>query len=177
QAGNRTQVLTPRALANGYSRSSACITTQTCGYTYVTRYDASNRVSALLSAYDPTAPGSTPAETDYVYNAAKRLTQVTAPASATGGPAITTFRYFDNNWVKSSTDPWNITTSYDYTDNGQQNARTLTSADGSMSRTQDWFYWPGGQLKTLQDDGGPAGAATELVDNSDFNNATASGTW
>jgi RHS repeat-associated protein len=179
QDGNRTQVLTPRAIANGYSRSSACITTQTCGYTYVTRYDANNQVTAQLSAYDPTVTNSAPAETDYTYNAARRLIQVTAPASATGGPAITTFGYFDNNWVKTSTDPWNITTKYDYTDNGQQKSRTLTSADGSMSRTQGWAYWPGGPLEQVTDDGVPTGLDAELVDNSDFNNASASpdGNW
>src|SRR5262249_52853849 len=52
QVGNRTQVLTPQAVATGTSRTSTCITNQTCPFTYVTQYDADNRVSSQRSAYD-----------------------------------------------------------------------------------------------------------------------------
>lgn len=189
QAGNRTQVLTPRALANGTSRSSSCTSTQTCPFTYVTQYDADNRVSAQRSAYNPAdSTYNTPAVTSYTYNQAGRLKKVTAPASgmpASGGPNVTTYVYFDNDWVRSSADPWNITTSYDYNDNGQQKSRTITSADGSaatpgsgsMSRTMSWSYCPGGQLQSVNDDGVPDGLYSEVVDNSDVNNASSSGAW
>jgi RHS repeat-associated protein len=181
QAGNRTQVLTPRAVAGGISVTSACVATQTCPFTYVTQYDADNRVSAQRSAYDPSDPVyNTPAVTSYGYDVAGRLKTVTAPASgrpASGGPNVTTYGYFDNNWVKSSADQWGITTSYDYNDNGQQASRTLLSADGSMSRTMTWAYYPGGQLQSLADDGVPTGLYSQMVDNSDFNNTSSTGSW
>jgi RHS repeat-associated protein len=183
QAGNRTQVLTPRALAAGTSRASSCVTTQTCPFTDVTQYDADNRVSAQQSAYDPAdSTYNTPAVTSYAYDPAGRVSTVTAPPSgrpASGGPNVTQYGYFDNGWVKSSTDPWNITTSYDYNNLGQQATRTITSADGSMSRTMTWGYYPGGQLASLADDGVPTGLASEMVDNSDINNTTAAptGSW
>jgi RHS repeat-associated protein len=187
QAGNRTQVLTPRAVAAGTSRTSACVASLTCPFTYVTQYDADNRVSAQRSAYDPSdSTYNTPAVTTYGYNAAGRLKTVTAPSSgmpAQGGPNVTTYNYFDNNWVKSSTDPWGITTSYDYTDDGQQKSRTITSDDGSttspgsLSRTMTWTYYPGDQLATLDDHGVPTGAASEVVDNSDTQNTKPSGGW
>lgn len=181
QAGHRTQVLTPRAIANGTSATSACVQSQTCPFTYVTQYDADNRVSAQRSAYDPNdSTYNTPAVTSYTYNAAGRLTQVTSPSSgmpASGGPNVTTYSYFDNNWVKSSADPQNITTSYDYNDLGQQETRTILSADGSMSRTMTWGYYPGGQLQSLADDGVPTGLYSQMVDNSDFSNTSSTGTW
>jgi len=181
QAGNRTQVLTPRAIAAGISRASTCAQSQsqTCPYTYVTKYDADNQVTAQLSAYNSADPVySTPAETDYTYNAVGRLKVVTSPPSGippAGGPNITKYGYFDNDWVSSSTDPWNITTSYDYNDRGQQKTRTIFSADGSMSRTMTRSYYPGGQAQSLTDHGVPTGLAAEQVDNSDFNNTSSTG--
>lgn len=53
---------------------------------------------------------------------------------------------------------------------GEQATRTLTSADGSMSRTMTWNYYPDGKLSSLADNGIPTGLASELVDDSDFNN-------
>jgi len=98
-------------------------------------------------------------------------------AAATNVPNVTSYGYFFNGWAKSSTDPWNITTSYDYNDNGQQASRTLTSADGAMTRTMAWAYYPGGQLQSLTDDGVPTGLYSEMADNSDFNNTSPTGTW
>ncbi|MBO0806902.1 MAG: sugar-binding protein, partial [Actinobacteria bacterium] len=75
--------------------------------------------------------------------------------------------------------PWNITTGYDYNDNGQQTSRTITSAGGDMTRSMTWAYYPGGQLQSLSDHGVPTGAYSELADNSDFNNTSSSppGSW
>ncbi len=147
----------------------------------MTSYDADNRVSSQQAAYDPSDPTyNTPPVTSYTYNAAGRLKVVTAPSSglpASGGPNVTKYVYFDNNWVKSSTDPWNITTNYDYTDNGQQKTRQIVSADGAMKRTMTWGYYPGRQLASLTDDGVPTGLYSQMADNSDFNNATSTGTW
>jgi len=40
-----------------------------------------------------------------------------------------------------------------------------------MSRTLNWAYYPGGQLRALADNGVPTGLYSQLVDNSDLNNA------
>jgi RHS repeat-associated protein len=181
QVGNRTEVLTPRAVAAGTSRTSACVASLTCPFTYVTQYDADNHIAAQRSAYDPAdSTYNTPAVTTYSYNAAGRLKTVTAPSSgmpAQGGPNVTKYSYFDNNWIKSSTDPWGIATSYDYNNDGQQASRTLTSDDGAMSRTMSWSYYPNDQLSALDDHGVPTGLASQAVDNSDTQNITSTGTW
>ena len=89
----------------------------------------------------------------------------------------TTYSYFDNGWVKSSADPWDIGTAYDYNVLGQQTARTVTSAGGSSARTMAWDYYADGSLKSRSDDGVPVGKAVTLVDNSDTQNVTVTGTW
>jgi RHS repeat-associated protein len=184
QVGNRTKVVTPRGVAAGVTTSC----TMNCAFTQVTQYDADNRVKAQLSAYDPNDPVyNTPAETDYSYNAAGRLKTVTAPPS--GGqtvPNVTKYGYFDTDWVRSSTDPFGITTSYDYNNLGQQTSRTIMAAGettcpvGSTTadcRTQTWGYYPDGKLASRDDAGVPTGLATELVDNSDSQNTSSTGTW
>jgi RHS repeat-associated protein len=107
-----------------------------------------------------------------------RYTSLSAPPSQ--GQTVrnvTTYSYWDNGWVKSSTDPWDIATSYDYNALGQQTARTVTSAGGSSARTMGWEYHPDGALKTRSDDGVPVGRAVALVDNSDTQNVTVTGSW
>ncbi len=180
QVGNRTQVITPRAVAAGLV-TTTCIQNQNCPFTQVTHYDALNRVSARLSAYDPNDPNplyKTPAETDYTYDPAGRLSQLSAPPSGSQTVRnITQYGYFDNSWAKTSTDPWNVTTSYDYNPLGEQITRTLTSADGDMSRTMSWGYYPDGKLQSRADNGVPTGLYAQLVDNSDVNNTSSTGTW
>jgi RHS repeat-associated protein len=169
QVGNRIKVITPRGVASGVPNA----------FTQQTQYDADNRVKAQLSAFNPNDPVyNTPAETNYSYDAAGRLTQVSAPPS--GSQAIrnvTNYSYFDNGLAKSSSDPWGITTSYDYNNLGEQASRTITSAGGAASRTIGWAYYPDGKLQSRADDGVPTGLAAELVDNSDINNTSSTGTW
>ncbi len=148
----------------------------------MTQYDPLNRVKAQLSAYDPSDPAyNTAAETDYSYDNAGRLASVSAPPSGTQTLRnLTTYSYFDNGWTKTSTDPWDITTSYHYNPLGQQATRTITSAGGDLSRTMGWAYYPDGKLSSRSDDGVPTGLYSELVDDSDFQNVTAtsnSGGW
>ncbi len=169
QVGNRIKVITPRGVASGVANA----------FTQQTRYDADNRVKAQLSAFNPGDPVyNTPAETDYSYDAAGRVVSVSAPPSGSQTVRnVTNYSYFDNGWTKSSTDPWNITTSYDYNPLGEQASRTITSAGGSASRTMGWGYYPDGKIQSRSDHGVPTGLATELVDDSDFNNTTSTGTW
>ncbi|BCL12649.1 hypothetical protein [Micromonospora sagamiensis] len=68
--------------------------------------------------------------------------------------------------------------SYDEADLlGGQAARAVMSAGGSSNRTMTWTYYPDGKLRTRADDGVPVGKQVVLVDNSDFNNTAATGTW
>ena len=89
----------------------------------------------------------------------------------------TAYSHFDNGWVKSSADPWDIVTTYGYNDLGQQTARTLTSAGGSSSRTMSWDFFGDGKLKARSDDGVPVGLHVSLVDNSDTGDVDVAGTW
>jgi RHS repeat-associated protein len=89
----------------------------------------------------------------------------------------TVYTHFDNGWVKTSADPWDIVTSYEYDKLGQQTKATLTSAGGSSSRTQTWTYYPDGKLKSHGNDGIPVGKHVVLVDNSDSQHVTTVGVW
>jgi len=169
QVGNTVAVISPRGVASGVKDA----------FTSKTSYDPDNRKIAVFGAYDPNDPAYNKApETDYVYDAAGRVSQVTAPPSGDQTVnGVTKYTYWDTGWVRSSTDPWSITTSYDYTKLGQQTSRTITSAGGSSSRTQGWTYYPDGSLQSRTDSGVPVGLQVELVDNSDTQNANPLGAW
>ncbi|MET7818024.1 DNRLRE domain-containing protein [Micromonospora zamorensis] len=170
QVGNTTKVISPRGVAT---------TDDPDDFAQVTDYDALNRVKETRSAYDKDdARYTTPDKTTYLYDEVGRLATLSAPPSA--GQSVrndTTYNYYDNGWTKKSSDPWDIVTSYDYNELGAQTARTLTSAGGSSNRTMGWSYFPDGKLKSRSDDGVPVGKHVVLVDNSEFNNTSATGTW
>src|SRR5260370_37973773 len=46
-----------------------------------------------------------------------------------------------------------------------------------MSRTLSWGYYPDGKLQSRADNGVPTGLYAQLVDNSDVNNTSSTGTW
>jgi RHS repeat-associated protein len=169
QAGNETSVVSPRGVASGITNA----------YTEQLVYDADNRKTADLGAYNPNDPVYNKApETDYSYDATGRMTQVSAPPSGSQSVRnVTGFTYWDNGWTKSSTDPWAISTSYDYNALGQQISRTITSEGGSSSRTQGWGYYPDGKLQSRTDNGVPVGLQVALADNSDTQNTSSTGTW
>ncbi|TDD30064.1 hypothetical protein E1286_46145 [Nonomuraea terrae] len=85
--------------------------------------------------------------------------------------------YWDNGWSKTTTDPWDIKTTYDYNELGLQTNRTVTSAGGSSQRALDWSYYPDGKLKTHSDDGVPLGLDVVMNDNSDTGQVTTTGSW
>ncbi|MFI0409215.1 DNRLRE domain-containing protein [Actinomadura sp. 3N508] len=167
QVGNRTKVITPRGSA----------TSADGDFVQETTYDELNRIKERLSPFDPSdARYNKPDKTVYTYDAAGRLSQVSAPPS--NGQAVrneTRYTYFDNGWTRQSTDPWDIVTTYDYNALGKQTERTLTSAGGSSSRTINWSYYPDGKLKSRSDEGVPAGKRVVLVDDSDHQNAGSTG--
>ncbi|WP_254895985.1 DNRLRE domain-containing protein [Streptomyces sp. NA02536] len=170
QVGNTTKVITPRAVEAG----------TTTAFTARTEYDALNRPVKQFQPYDPadTRYNSPNVYTQTFYDKVGRVTKTSLPPSE--GQTVrndSTVDYFDNGWIKSSTDPWDITTTYGYNELGQQTARTLSSAGGSLERTMGWTYYPNGKLKSKTDDGVPVGSAVPLVDNSDTQNTSSTGTW
>ncbi|WP_337662822.1 RHS repeat-associated core domain-containing protein [Streptomyces sp. AC04842] len=170
QVGNTTKVITPRAVEAG----------TTTAFTARTEYDALNRPVKQFQPYDPadTRYNSPNVYTQTTYDKVGRVTKTSLPPSE--GQTVrndSTVDYFDNGWIKSSTDPWDITTTYGYNELGQQTARTLSSAGGSLKRTMGWTYYPNGKLKSKTDDGVPVGSAVPLVDNSDTQNTSSTGTW
>jgi RHS repeat-associated protein len=170
QAGNPTRVISPRGVAT---------TDDPDDFAQVTVYDELSRVKETLTEFDRDDPRyGTPDRTMYTYDDLGRMVTVSAPPSS--GESVrndTRYTYFDNGWAETATDPWGIRTAYDYDALGGQTLRTVTSAGGSSSRTMTWQYFPDGKLKGRADDGVPVGSQVVLVDNSDFNNVAATGTW
>ncbi|MFJ7159462.1 DNRLRE domain-containing protein [Streptomyces sp. NPDC101118] len=170
QVGNTTRVITPRGTATAGADDFAVRTT----------YDELNRPKRKYQPYDPNDARYNKSDvyTETTYDPAGRVVKSSMPPSE--GETVrndTTFTYFDNGWTKSSTDPWDIVTAFDYDETGRQVKRTLTSAGGSSDRTMAWTYYPDGSLKTKTDDGAPVGRNVVLTDNSDTQNTTATGTW
>ncbi|MFF3243406.1 DNRLRE domain-containing protein [Streptomyces sp. NPDC002870] len=170
QVGNTTKTITPRGVDSAAADDFAART----------EYDALNRPVKQFQPYDPADTRYNKADvyTQTSYDDVGRVAKTSAPPSE--GQTVrndTTYAYFDNGWTKSSTDPWDVVTSYDYDDLGKQTTRTLTSAAGSSNRTMTWSYFPDGKLKSKSDDGVPVGSAVVLVDNSDSQNTSATGTW
>ncbi|MFB7608636.1 golvesin C-terminal-like domain-containing protein [Streptomyces gardneri] len=170
QVGNATRVVTPRGTE----------TANADDFTSRTEYDELNRPVKQYLPYDPSdARYNDPnVYTQTFYDAAGRVTRTSQPPSE--GQTVrndTEFTYYDNGWTRSSTDPWDIRTSYEYDDLGLQTSRTLSSAGESVSRTMGWSYYPNGKLKEKTDDGVPVGTAVPLVDNSDVQHTGSTGTW
>jgi RHS repeat-associated protein len=170
EVGNRTKMITPRGVET---------TGDTKDFVSETVYDALNRPKEQIQPYDPDhSRYNKPVKTTTTYDAVGRVAKTSMPPSE--GQSVrneTTYSYFDNGWIKSTTSPWDIVTTYDYNQLGQQTARTLTSAGDSSSRTMGWSYYPDGKLKSRTDDGVPVGTAVVLVDNSDTQNTATTGTW
>ncbi|MGW6143469.1 DNRLRE domain-containing protein [Streptomyces sp. NPDC055140] len=170
QAGNTTKAITPRGVATANADDFASRT----------EYDELNRPVKQFQPYDP-ADGrynNPNVYTQTSYDAVGRVSKTSMPPSE--GQTVrndTTYSYFDNGLTKSSTDPWDIVTTYDYNELGRQTARTSTSAGGSANRTMSWSFYPDGKLKSKADDGVPVGSAVPLVDNSDTQNTSSTGTW
>ncbi|MEU4494414.1 DNRLRE domain-containing protein [Streptomyces sp. NPDC023998] len=170
QVGNTTKVISPRGVATAAADD----------FTARTEYDALNRPVKKFQPYDPAdlRYNNPNVYTRTDYDAVGRVAKTSLPPSE--GETVrndTSFEYFDNGWTKKSTDPWDIASSYEYNELGLQTSRTLTSAGGSSERTMAWTYYPDGKLKSKSDDGVPAGKSVVLVDNSDTQNTSSTGTW
>ncbi|MGW7274287.1 DNRLRE domain-containing protein [Streptomyces sp. NPDC054864] len=155
EVGNQIKVFTPRGTATEGEPDD---------FVAETTYDPLNRPSRQIQPYDPKDPRyNRKVWSETTYDAVGRVQKTSMPPSE--GETTrndTTYGYYDNGWVKTSQDVWDIRTTYDYNALGQQTARQLTSAGGSTSRTMRWGHYPDGKLKSRDDDGIPVGAS-ELV--------------
>ncbi|TMR99785.1 polymorphic toxin-type HINT domain-containing protein [Nonomuraea basaltis] len=170
EVGNKTKTITPRGVETADDPGD---------FIAETRYDKLNRPIEQIYPFDKDDPVyNTPDSVLYAYDAVSRLKEISHPPSH--GQTIrnvSTMSYWDNGWSKTTTDPWDIKTTYQYNDLGLQTNRTVTSAGGSSQRALDWDYYPDGKLKTHSDDGVPLGLDVVLGDNSDTGQVTTTGTW
>ncbi|MEU0316764.1 DNRLRE domain-containing protein [Nocardioides sp. NPDC006273] len=170
EVGNTTRVTTPRGAQ----------TANEDDFVARTAYDELNRPVRSYQPYDPSdARFNDPnVFTETTYDAAGRAIKTSLPPS--DGQTVrntTSVDYYANGWIKASTDAWGIKTRYEYDDLGAQTARTLTSADGSASRTMTWAYYPDGKLKAKADDGIPVGSHSVVTDDDTNGLFEMTGTW
>ncbi|MDG4822020.1 DNRLRE domain-containing protein [Asanoa sp. WMMD1127] len=150
EVGNQTRVISPRGTE----------TTDTRDFATESKYDVLNRLKEQLEPYnDDDERVTTPDSTIYTYDKLGNIKTVEAPPSeGESNRTVTSYAYWDNSWTKTSTDPWNIRTDYDYDVIGNQTSRKVTG--GSKNRQMNWTFFPDGKQKTQSDDGdGATGGA------------------
>ncbi|WP_410677115.1 polymorphic toxin-type HINT domain-containing protein [Amycolatopsis sp. cmx-4-68] len=159
-AGNRTKTITPRGVETADDPDD---------FVQETVYDELNRVLAQSAPFDKDDERiRTPDRTFFSYDEVGRLTEVsTPPSNGQTVRNVTRTTYFDNGWIRGSVDPWDIRTTFDYDELGNQTSRTVDSVGKAPARTMTWEYYPDGKLKARGDDGVPVGKETVVVDNSD----------
>ncbi|MDP9794715.1 RHS repeat-associated protein [Catenuloplanes nepalensis] len=145
EVGNRTRVITPRGVATTNDPDD-----------FATRwtYDPLNRMKEQFEPFDRNdSRYTTPDKTIYEYDEVGNQKSVSAPpAEGETDRAVTRYTYWDNGWNRTSTDPFDIKTEYDYDNDGSQTTRTLTGENNKV-RTMSWTYFPDGKQKTQRDDG------------------------
>ncbi|MFF3288106.1 DNRLRE domain-containing protein [Streptomyces sp. NPDC003023] len=147
QVGNTTKVETPRGTAT---------TGTDVDFAARTEYDKLNRPVKQFQPYDPADSEHNKADvyTETVYDEVGRVKKTSLPPAGDPARIDTDYTYFDNGWIKTSTDAWNIKTAYDYNNVGQQKQRTLTGDNGTSTRTMGWSHYPDGSLKGRTDAAG-----------------------
>ena len=151
EVGNQTRVISPRGVDT---------TDDPDDFAAVSVYDAVNQVVEEWQPYDrDDARYTTPDKVLYTYDPVGNVSTISAPPSeGQTQRAVTTNTYFDNGWNRTSTDPWNVRTEYDYDALGGQTSRKLVGAGGA-TRTVNWTYYPDGKKKTQSDDGAASSTA------------------
>lgn len=147
--GNLTAVETPRGTE-----------TSTPG-DFVQRktYDKLNRLQDIIFPINPNSLDVTEhveQKISYKYDAVSNITEVSTPPSYGENPEnriVTSFFYYNNGWLKTIRDPWNIQTDYKYNNLGLETERTVTSSDQALQRKMTWDYHPDGKVKVSQDSG------------------------
>jgi RHS repeat-associated protein len=166
QVGNQTKTINPRGVETAIQND----------FTHEQVYDELNRVKEVI--YPHAGDSSNPDKMIYRYDSVGHLTEVSAPPSSGQSTRNNTvYTYFDNGWLKSTKDSWNISTTYDYNEIGKQVSRTIAGAGGSSPRTMTWSYYPDGKLQARSDTGVVFGAETVVTDNIDRDHVATTGTW
>ncbi|MBY8870381.1 DNRLRE domain-containing protein [Micromonospora sp. PLK6-60] len=154
--GNQSRVISPRGADTGGA------TGPWTQYVTVNTYDAANRLVRTTLPYD-SRDGT---ERQYAHRAYDRngnlawtslpVTQSDATQVAT--TAKTVMEYFDPGWIRTSDDPANPRTHFDYTAKGQQSQRTpeLKASPGTLDtgRRMTWEFHPDGLVKSRSDQNG-----------------------
>ncbi|MEU8286703.1 DNRLRE domain-containing protein [Micromonospora sp. NPDC048905] len=152
--GNLSRQISPRGVET---------TNDPDDFTTVTLYDAVNRVREVQQPYDrDDSQFTTPSVTKYQYDTVGNLELISAPPSNDQSARNDTVQtFFDNGWIRTSKDVgWNITTTYDYDNNGAQTSRTVAGASGTP-RQMDWTYYPDGKKKSQSDNGAGSGTPSK----------------
>ncbi|MFD8497859.1 polymorphic toxin-type HINT domain-containing protein [Amycolatopsis sp. NPDC059657] len=170
QVGNKTRTTNPRGADTPNVADD---------FVAETIYDELNRKRAEILPYDPAdADAKAAVGTIYTYDELGRVTEISAPPShGSGARTVTRQSYYDNGWIRSSNDAFDIDTSYDYNETGQQTVRSVSGSGGASARTQTWTYYPSGKQRSRSDTGVPVGAASVLVDNADARRTYADDGW
>ncbi|MFK0243402.1 polymorphic toxin-type HINT domain-containing protein [Amycolatopsis azurea] len=170
QVGNLTRTVNPRGVDTPAEAND---------FVSETVYDELNRVREEILPYDPAdSEHRTQVGTITTYDEVGKVKEISAPPShGEQVRNVTKMTYYDNGWLRTSADQWDIKTSYDYTPTGQQANRTLTSAGGGANRVQTWEYFPDGKLKTRSDEGVPVGRNVVVVDNANPDRTRTTGDW
>jgi RHS repeat-associated protein len=155
EVGNQTRIVSPRGVETADQNDFAT----------AYRYDALNRLREQLEPFAANDERVKTADsTIYTYDKLGNIKTVEAPPSQgeSTRPA-TSYTYWDNSWTKTSTDPWNIKTEYDYDAVGNQISRKVTG--NSKTRQMNWTFFPDGKQKTQSDDGdGASGGARKTFE-------------
>ncbi len=141
-----------------------------------TVYDKNNRPVQKKSAFDAADEDyDTPSSTFVQYYPTGEIKAQSEPTFGSSGSQWTNFTYHGSGDIKTSTDPWQIATTYKYNPLGQQTDRTMTVPGDDAKRTQSWGYYPDGALQSRSDTA--AQQPVDVIDNADTWQTTSTGTW
>jgi RHS repeat-associated protein len=162
QVGNTTKVETPRGTATTGTDED---------FASRTEYDKLNRPVKQFQPYDPADSEHNKSDvyTETVYDEVGRVQKTSLPPAGDPERIDTDYTYYDNGWIKTSTNQWNVKTAYDYNNDGQQEKRALTGEDGTSTRTMGWSHYPDGSLKARTDAAGDPSADRSYAYDYDLN--------
>lgn len=150
--------------------------TQPSGLYSETVYDKNNRPVQKKSPFNAAdAIYKTPSSTFIQYFSTGEIKAQSEPTFGSSGTQWTNFTYYESGDIKTTTDPWQINTNYDYNRLGQQTNRTMTVPGDDAQRTQSWGFYPDGAMQSRSDTA--AQQPVDVMDNADVWQTALTGTW